>query len=131
MVIFADIVIQPLLQMTINAQYAEKETLHIKSVLVYQNKGKTTMTETMTQEQIRICREYLEVVELCKEYIENSVTFGCPFDQLRANVHFELLQIYGFDTESDTLEVTSNIPDGMTPRQLHDELMKLKQNNKQ
>ena len=89
------------------------------------------MTETMTQEQIRICREYLEVVELCKEYIENSVTFGCPFDQLRSNVHFELLQIYGFDAESDTLEVTSNIPNGMTPRQLHDELMKLKQHNKQ
>ena len=38
MVIFADIVIQPLLQMTINAQYAEKGTLYIKSVLAYQTK---------------------------------------------------------------------------------------------
>lgn len=80
----------------------------------------------MTQEQISICREYLEIVDLMKNWWQTNTTWS-PYNQLRANIHFELLTLYGFDAESDTAEVTNNIPDGMTPRELHDALMKLKE----
>ena len=83
------------------------------------------MSEPMTDEQIRICREYLEVVDLMKNWWSQHTSWS-PYNQLRANVHFELLALYGFNSESDTAEVTDNIPDGMTPRELHDKLMELK-----
>lgn len=82
--------------------------------------------DIMTKEQIEICREYLEIVELMKEWWTEKEAYN-PYNQRRADIHFELLTIYGFDSVSDTLEVTGNIPDGMTPRELHDALMKLKE----
>lgn len=79
----------------------------------------------MTEEQIRVCREYLEIVELMRDWMLNEKGFS-PYNELRINRHFNLLEVYGFECESDTLGVTDDIPEGMTPRELHDKLMELK-----
>ena len=92
--------------------------------------------DEMTQEQIKACREYLSVIEMIKEansldpYDSESPRLGVmmtgAFEERRRDAHYKLLDTYGFKYESDTWDVTSDIPDGMTPRELHDKLMDLK-----
>lgn len=84
--------------------------------------------DEMTQEQIRVCREYLDIINMIKEYKDGDISVPTPyaFDYKRREVHNELLEVYGFKYESDTWDVTNDIPDGMTPRELHDKLMDLK-----
>ena len=80
----------------------------------------------MTKEQIKACREYLEIVELMRDWMLHERGFS-PYNTRRIDLHFALLDAYGFESESDTLGVTDCIPEGMTPRELHDALMKLKE----
>lgn len=96
--------------------------MYLKNTQDFENK---TTNKVMTKEQIEICREYLEIVDLMKNWWKTNTTWS-PYNQRRADIHFELLRIYGFDCESDTLGVTDSIPDGMTPRELHEQLMALK-----
>ncbi len=82
-------------------------------------KVKMSFDGTMTDEQIRVCRQYLEIIDLEREV-------GYTADKRRREAHYELLDVYGFEEERDTYDVTFNIPKGMTPRQLHDALVALK-----
>ena len=82
-------------------------------------KVKMSFDGTMTDEQIRVCRQYLEIIDLEREV-------GYTADKKRREAHYELLDAYGFEEERDTYDVTFNIPEGMTPRQLHDALVVLK-----
>lgn len=83
--------------------------------------------DVMTEEQIRACREYLEIVELMRDWWKTEKCCSpYPYNELRIKRHFHLLEIYGFEYESDTIKVTDDIPEGMTPKELHDKLMELK-----
>lgn len=86
---------------------------------------RTVSEETMTKEQITVCREYLEIVELMKDWLKNMTGFS-PYNEHRTEAHHRLMEVYGFSSHSDTLGVTDDIPDGMTPRELHEKLMELK-----
>lgn len=79
----------------------------------------------MTAEQIRVCREYLEIMELILDYRKdhpNSWTLPM-YDLRRYEAHMEILRVYGFGRESDTHRATGYIRKGMTPRELHEELL--------
>ena len=88
------------------------------------------MTEPMTEEQIRVCRQYLEIMELIIDWHAshgNGTSWTLPkYDRRRQEIHFEILKVYGFDTEDETFRATGYIRKGMTPGELHEELMECK-----
>ena len=116
----------------------ENERKHVESVLI-RARGEEN-ENTMTSEQIEACTEYLELIENLKRNNNDwlwepvrgrrsNFTTGA-FEYARQDAHFKLLEAYGFKYESDTYDVTNNIPDGMTVRELHDALMLLKEKKK-
>ena len=87
------------------------------------------MSEPMSQEQISVCRKYLEIMELIIDYnTQHPNSWTLPmYDRRRQEIHFEILKVYGFNNEDETFRATGYIRKGMTPRELHDELMACKE----
>jgi len=117
----------------------ENERKHVESVLV-RARGEEN-ENTMTSEQIEACTEYLNLIEDLKRWSNDSLTWEPvrgrrsdfttgSFERARQDAHFKLLEAYGFEYEYETADVTGNIPDGMTVRELHDALMLLKERKK-
>ena len=113
----------------------ENERKHVESVLI-RARGEES-ENTMTSKQIEACTEYLNLIEDLKRWSNDSLTWEPvrgrrsdfttgSFERARQDAHFKLLEAYGFEYENETYDVTSNIPDGMTVRELHDALMLLK-----
>ena len=112
----------------------ENERKHVESVLI-RARGEES-ENTMTSKQIEACRDYLELIDALKRNSNNwmwepvrgrrsEFTTGSA-ERLRVELHMKLLEAYGFEYENETYDVTNNIPDGMTVRELHDALMLLK-----
>lgn len=82
-------------------------------------------TAVMTSEQIKACTNYLDTLDILRQISETGGDTWA-WDAKRKQYHEELLKVYGFQYESDTWRVTSDIEPGTTARQLHDRLMELK-----
>lgn len=112
----------------------EEERKRVESVLI-RARGEEN-ENTMTSKQIEACSDYLELIDTLKRNSNDwmwepvrgrrSDFMTGTAEQLRTELHMKLLEAYGFEYENETYDVTNNIPDGMTVRELHDALMLLK-----
>jgi hypothetical protein len=93
----------------------------------------------MTSNQIKVCKEYLEIISLIQEVIDQKEheTGDCvagnyytwvpeKYEAERKRAHKALLDEYGFVDELETNEVTSQIERNWTPADLHERLIRIK-----
>ena len=114
-----------------NTRYPSENLLNAAKAVLARARGEE---DKMTDEQIKVCREYISVIEMIREanrldFFErpsSDVLMTGSFEEIRRRAHYALLDVYGFNYESDTWDITGDIPEGMTPRELHDKLMDLK-----